>query len=145
MSENDGPRGLNISTYWDRKDFAREMEWDTGSITMLPVDRFPPNPLGIHSMSDNGSEWVKDWYDPEYYKNSPVNDPQGPEAPKHKNSLGQYTKVMRGQGFPDSVSNLGGNVHRRPQSPDGDFSGNGHKQIYSTTARCVVNHKEPVN
>ena len=57
------------------------MGWNTESISPLPVGRFPPNPLDLYAMSDNGLEWVKDWYDPDYYQNSPVNDPQGPEQP----------------------------------------------------------------
>ncbi|THB76913.1 MAG: formylglycine-generating enzyme family protein [Desulfobulbaceae bacterium] len=39
------------------------------------VGSFPPNTLGLYDMSGNVSEWVQDWYHPEYYANSPVDNP----------------------------------------------------------------------
>jgi len=35
-----------ISTLRDREEFGDEMKWKTGIYSPLPVDRFPPNPLG---------------------------------------------------------------------------------------------------
>ncbi|AZE72291.1 serine/threonine kinase [Pseudomonas synxantha] len=92
-----GPKGINISTSRDRKEFARKMGWRTGVFTPLPIDSFPPNPLGLYAMSDNGLEWVKDWYDENYYQYSPEIDPQGPEMPVTKDYFGRDTKVLRGQ------------------------------------------------
>ena len=139
VSQDNGPRGINISTAWDRKDFSKEMGWRLRQFSSLPVDRFPPNSLGVYSMTDNGREWVNDWYDPEYYKVSPVQDPQGPEVPVYRNHAGQSTKVMRGQSYSDPVWRHGINVHREGRSPDADFANDGHKRVYSMTARCVVN------
>jgi hypothetical protein len=34
---------------------------------------------GAPDMLGNASEWVFDWYDPNYYQNSPSDDPSGPE------------------------------------------------------------------
>ena len=42
-------------------------------------DHFPPNKLGLYAMSGNRHEWVKDWFDKDYYKVSPLKDPQGPK------------------------------------------------------------------
>lgn len=53
-----------------------------------PVGQKKPNGLGIYDMSGNVWEWVNDWYDSDYYKNSPKNNPTGP-------SSGQY-RVLRG-------------------------------------------------
>lgn len=48
-----------------------------------------PNGLGLYDMSGNVWEWVADWYDKDYYGNSPPKNPQGPS------SSGEY-KVLRG-------------------------------------------------
>jgi|LakMenEpi03Aug12_release.lakeMendotaPanAssembly.Ray.scaffolds.fasta_scaffold14425_3 formylglycine-generating enzyme required for sulfatase activity len=38
------------------------------------------SPVGAYDMSGNVWEWVADWYDVNYYKNMPANDPQGPSS-----------------------------------------------------------------
>jgi len=45
----------------------------------FPVDRFAPNSLGIYGLSGNSTDWVSDWYGKDYYKNSPHENPKGPE------------------------------------------------------------------
>jgi len=42
------------------------------------------SPYGVHDMVGNISEWVNDWYDPDYYTNDLVADPQGPESGDEK-------------------------------------------------------------
>lgn len=46
----------------------------------LKVGSFPDgaSPYGLLDMAGNVSEWVFDMYDSEYYKNSPLKNPQGP-------------------------------------------------------------------
>ena len=54
----------------------------------LPVGNFSPNAWGLYNMHGNVYEWCHDWYDANYYKNSPLRNPQGPSYGK--------TRVLRG-------------------------------------------------
>jgi formylglycine-generating enzyme required for sulfatase activity len=61
-----------------------------------PVGSFDANPFGIHDTVGNVWEWVRDWYDSDYYRNSPPHDPNGP-------SRGTY-RVLRGGAWNASAS-----------------------------------------
>jgi formylglycine-generating enzyme required for sulfatase activity len=52
---------------------------------MSPVGSFPMgrSVYGIFDMAGNASEWVADYYDQFYYKESPIMNPTGPEKKKN--------------------------------------------------------------
>lgn len=128
-------RGINISGSLDREDFAKKMGLAGGTMIALPVDSYPPNPLGLYDMAGNGLEWINDWYDPDYYKNSPVVDPLGPEKPVYKDYEGNYTKVLRGASRSGPFNGL--TIARFGQTPKTEV-------LADKTVRCVVNSPQQV-
>jgi len=57
------------------------------------VGRYAPNAFGLFDMAGGMAEWTADWFDREYYKNSPAENPKGPAA-------GTY-RIIRGGAWSD--------------------------------------------
>ena len=88
----------NTSTWYighvvDRDDWKEW--WDREGQTMAKsrpmttrVGSFKPNAWGFYDMTGNVWEWMRDWYEADYYARSPAKDPQGP--------LSGDEKVLRG-------------------------------------------------
>jgi len=60
-----------------------------------PVGTKKSNAFGIYDMHGNAWEWCSDWYNENYYKSSPTNNPKGPSS-----GMG---RVLRGGGWYSSV------------------------------------------
>lgn len=70
--------------------YGYDPEFSVGTIMPYtsPVGSFPITGYGLFDMAGNAWEWCEDWFDGEYYSNSPQLDPRGPAA--------GATRVLRG-------------------------------------------------
>ncbi|WP_370477062.1 formylglycine-generating enzyme family protein [Tamlana flava] len=55
-----------------------------------PVGSYKANELGLYDMTGKTAEWCQDWYDEDYYDNSPTINPTGPNTGERR--------VLRGSG-----------------------------------------------
>jgi formylglycine-generating enzyme required for sulfatase activity len=75
-----------------------ETAWYIGSSQdkgTFPAGTKKPNELGIYDLSGNVYEWCADWYDSEYYLNSPAQNPKGAED--------GISRVVRGGSWHDTA------------------------------------------
>jgi len=92
------------------------------------VDSYQPNAWGLYDMHGNVFDWCKDWYEKDYYKNSPARDPQGPGTGKFRvlrggcwasggaNCRSAYRGWSSGPG--ERSNGIGFRVVLRPGPPD---------------------------
>lgn len=111
---------------------------DTGEVEKdpylrRPVGSYPPNPLGLHDMTGNVSEWTQDWFQEDFYEHAPTKNPSGPATPVDPNRPQKAVRDWAGRG--DHMGG-GGTVFARA-GRDVDSSGHGF--------RCVVNSPKPLH
>ena len=84
-------------SFGDDESHLRYYAWSEGIASYaLSVGFKRANPWGLRDMHGNVAEWVQDWYDEDYYNESPVIDPQGPSWPPFDTAP---HRVIRGGGF----------------------------------------------
>jgi len=70
-------------------------DYDDGYAYASPVGKFTPNGYMLYDMAGNVCEWCADWYDENYYANSPESNPKGPDS-------GNYKVIRGGSWFYDA-------------------------------------------
>jgi len=94
------------------------------------------SPYGVYQMAGNVSEWVSDWFDPEYYKHGHNANPQGPETGD--------LKVFRGGSWNEdpevarSAGRNGGEVTRKSYLTGFRCARSGHQQGAARVVRTEV-------
>jgi formylglycine-generating enzyme len=72
---------------------SRDMPQINPLEVMRPLQNLPANDYGLYGMCGDVWEWVQDWYDAQYYEDSPQINPTGPENGEQK--------VLRGGSWAD--------------------------------------------
>lgn len=66
---------------------------------VAPIASFPPNRWGIYDLEGNVWEWCSDYYRPDYYAHSQVNNPSGPTDSYDPDEPNVVKRVQRGGSF----------------------------------------------
>jgi formylglycine-generating enzyme required for sulfatase activity len=91
-------------------------DWDAskanGNMSVKTTSRVGSYPAGVsqygaHDMAGNALEWVADWFDKDYYRQSPERNPQGPGSRGWwQATSSDQSRVVRGGSWVDFPLNL---------------------------------------
>jgi sulfatase modifying factor 1 len=123
------------------KDWSRETEQPPPP----EIGNYPANPAGLYGMSEDNGEWVNDWFDEDYYKKSPKDNPRGPSTGNKKvlrGSVGGLAEIsamvfMRTSAVPQPLEDTypnGFGYDKRVEVPFPGYSGYKNQNF-----RCVAN------
>ena len=87
-----------LANLW-QGEFPEEHDVQDGHRFTAAVKSYPANGYGLYDISGNVWEWCADWYQPEYYSNSPRRNPSGPRDSFDPNEPGIPKRVQRGGSF----------------------------------------------
>ncbi|KID56332.1 hypothetical protein JF50_19015 [Pseudoalteromonas luteoviolacea] len=121
-------RGENLFFATDNGEINEGRNYELNTDDPEPSGTYPASPLGFYDLSGNLNEWVNDWWEEDYYQNSPEHNPKGP-------STGEK-KVMRGGMFLESPG--ASNVYIRQESDELDIA------YRATGFRCALHQSQPL-
>lgn len=96
--DESAPGGRWQANTWQGR-FPNENTQSDGFRGTAPVASFPPNGYGLYDMAGNVWEWCSDWYRPDYYAASPLNNPRGPSESFDSDEPQIPKKVLRGGSY----------------------------------------------
>ena len=80
-------------------DFPNKNTGDDGFIGIAPVKKYPASAYGLYDMDGNVWEWCNDFYRPDYYTTSPLDNPKGPTDSYDPDEPNAVKRVQRGGSF----------------------------------------------
>ena len=106
------PAGKHLCNIW-QGEFPLVDTGEDGFAGRSPVDSYPPNPFGFHTMTGNVWEWCADWFSADHHLYATRTNPLGPAAGRSKTIRGgsylchasycnRYRVAARTSNTPDS-------------------------------------------